>query len=38
MIKAKSARLHDHFATLTDPRRHEPIYPLIIDLCLVNGP
>jgi predicted transposase YbfD/YdcC len=39
MIKAKAARLHDHFATLTDPRRREPIYPLInivvIALCAV---
>jgi predicted transposase YbfD/YdcC len=39
MLKAKSARLHDHFADLTDPRRHEPIYPLInivvIAICAV---
>lgn len=39
MIKAKSARLHDHFADLTDPRRREPIYPLInivvIAICAV---
>ncbi len=39
MIEAKSARLHDHFADLTDPRRREPTYPLInivvIAICAV---
>jgi predicted transposase YbfD/YdcC len=39
MIKTGSVRLHDHFVTLTDPRRHEPIYPLInivvIAICAV---
>lgn len=29
MIKAKSARLHDHFADLTDPRKRAVTYPLI---------
>lgn len=29
MSKAKSARLQDHFAELTDPRRREVTYPLI---------
>ena len=35
----KSARLKDHFAELTDPRRRETIYPLInvvvIAICAV---
>lgn len=39
MIKAKSARLHDHFADLTDPRKREVTYPLInivvIAICAV---
>jgi predicted transposase YbfD/YdcC len=39
MIQAKSARLHDHFADLTDPRRREVTYPLInivvIAICAV---
>ena len=29
MSKIKSARLQDHFAELTDPRRREVTYPLI---------
>ena len=29
MSRLKSARLHDHFAELTDPRRREVTYPLI---------
>jgi len=29
MSSLKSARLHDHFAELTDPRRREVTYPLI---------
>jgi len=29
MSKNKSARLQDHFAELTDPRRREVVYPLI---------
>jgi predicted transposase YbfD/YdcC len=29
MSKTKSARLQDHFAELTDPRRREVLYPLI---------
>lgn len=39
MIKTKSARLHDHFADLTDPRKREVTYPLInvvvIAICAV---
>lgn len=39
MIKAKSARLHDHFADLSDPRKREVTYPLInivvIAICAV---
>lgn len=39
MIKAKSARLHDHFADLTDPRKRDVTYPLInvvvIAICAV---
>ena len=29
MAKTKSARMQDHFAELTDPRRREVVYPLI---------
>lgn len=29
MARAKSVRIHDHFAELTDPRRREVVYPLI---------
>ena len=29
MLKVKSARVQDHFAELTDPRRREVTYPLI---------
>ena len=29
MSKPKSARIADHFAELTDPRRREVVYPLI---------
>jgi predicted transposase YbfD/YdcC len=39
MIKVKSARLHDHFADLTDPRKRDVTYPLInvvvIAICAV---
>ncbi len=39
MSHPKSARLHDHFAELTDPRRREVTYPLInvvvIAICAV---
>jgi predicted transposase YbfD/YdcC len=39
MIQAKSARLHDHFADLTDPRKRDVTYPLInvvvISICAV---
>ncbi|HEX5245166.1 MAG TPA: ISAs1 family transposase [Tepidisphaeraceae bacterium] len=39
MLKSKSARIHDHFAELTDPRRREVTYPLInivvIAICAV---
>jgi len=39
MINAKSARLHDHFADLTDPRKREVTYPLVnivaIAICAV---
>lgn len=39
MIKAKSARLHDHFADLSDPRKRDVTYPLInvvvIAICAV---
>ena len=39
MIKAKSARLRDHFADLTDPRKRDVTYPLInvvvIAICAV---
>lgn len=39
MITAKSARLHDHFADLTDPRKRDVTYPLInivvIAICAV---
>lgn len=39
MIKAKSARLHDHFADLTDPRKRDVTYPLmnvvVIAICAV---
>jgi len=40
MSSLKSARLHEHFAELTDPRRREVTYPLInvvsIAVCAVN--
>ena len=29
MSEKKSAKIQDHFATLTDPRRRPPVYPLI---------
>jgi predicted transposase YbfD/YdcC len=29
MAKSKSIKLSDHFSELTDPRRREPIYPLV---------
>ncbi|MDB5350270.1 MAG: hypothetical protein JWN86_1517, partial [Planctomycetota bacterium] len=29
MSRTKSARIQDHFAELTDPRRREVTYPLI---------
>ncbi len=29
MAKSKSVKLSDHFSELTDPRRREPIYPLV---------
>ena len=39
MLTKTSARIHDHFAELTDPRRGEPVYPLInivvIAICAV---
>jgi hypothetical protein len=39
MSQTKSARIQDHFAELTDPRRREVTYPLInvvvIALCAV---
>jgi predicted transposase YbfD/YdcC len=39
MITAKAARLQDHFADLTDPRKRDVIYPLInvvvITICAV---
>ena len=39
MLPTKSARMHDHFANLTDPRRTEVTYPLInvvvIAICAV---
>ena len=39
MSSMKSARMQDHFAELTDPRRREVIYPLInvvvIAICAV---
>src|SRR5262245_13496979 len=39
MSAPRSARIHDHFATLTDPRRRKVVYPLInivtIALCAV---
>jgi predicted transposase YbfD/YdcC len=39
MIKLKSARLHDHFSELTDPRKRDVIYPLVnvvaIAICAV---
>lgn len=39
MSRPKSARIHDHFADLTDPRRREVTYPLInivvIAICAV---
>lgn len=39
MPLTQSARIHDHFQQLTDPRRREPVYPLInvvaIAICAV---
>ena len=39
MSAPRSARIQDHFATLTDPRRHKVVYPLInivtIAICAV---
>lgn len=39
MIKTESARLHDHFSELTDPRKSDSTYPLInivaIAICAV---
>lgn len=39
MFRMKSARIHDHFADLTDPRRREVTYPLlnvvVIAVCAV---
>jgi hypothetical protein len=41
MSRTKSARMQDHFAELTDPRRREVMHPLInvivIAVCAVIG-